>query len=235
MDKKHIVQFSGGKDSTALLLMMLEKGMKVDEVIFSDTGKEFPGLYRHIEQVEAYTGLTVTRLKAPRSFDYYFTEHIRKRGKYAGQAGYGWPSMTRRWCTRELKITPTANYLKGKGEYISYLGIAADEPDRHARIKKNERHPLYDWGVTEADALQYCYDRGFTWDGLYDLFPRVSCYLCPMQRISGWRTLRKHFPDLYADALKLDEQSGYKMTVRHSLRDLEDRFKKEDESDAQAE
>ena len=32
---KHIVQFSGGKDSTAMLLMMLERGMQVDEIIFS--------------------------------------------------------------------------------------------------------------------------------------------------------------------------------------------------------
>ena len=38
---KHIVSFSGGKDSTAMLLMMLEKGMKVDYIVFVDTGKEF--------------------------------------------------------------------------------------------------------------------------------------------------------------------------------------------------
>lgn len=32
--KKSIVSFSGGKDSTALLLMMLERGMKVDYILF---------------------------------------------------------------------------------------------------------------------------------------------------------------------------------------------------------
>lgn len=42
---KHIVQFSGGKDSTCMLLMMLEHNMPVDEIIFCDTGKEFPGMY----------------------------------------------------------------------------------------------------------------------------------------------------------------------------------------------
>ena len=51
---KHIVQFSGGKDSTAMLLMMLEKGMPVDEIIFCDTGKEFPAMYDHIEKVHTY-------------------------------------------------------------------------------------------------------------------------------------------------------------------------------------
>ena len=49
-----IVQFSGGKDSTCLLLMMLEKGMQVDEIICCDTGKEFPQMYDHIKKVDQY-------------------------------------------------------------------------------------------------------------------------------------------------------------------------------------
>ena len=53
---KHIVQLSGGKDSTAMLLMMLEKGMPVDEIIFCDTGMEFPAMYEHLQRVEQYTG-----------------------------------------------------------------------------------------------------------------------------------------------------------------------------------
>ena len=53
---EHIVQFSGGKDSTAMLLMMLEKNMPIDEIIFCDTGKEFPQMYEHIEKVQKYIG-----------------------------------------------------------------------------------------------------------------------------------------------------------------------------------
>ena len=82
---KNIVQFSGGKDSTAMLLMMLEKGMPVDEIIFCDTGKEFPEMYEHIRKVEEYTGRPITRLKAPKSFDYYFCQHIKTKGKNQGQ------------------------------------------------------------------------------------------------------------------------------------------------------
>ena len=36
---KHIINFSGGKDSTALLFMMIEKSMRVDEVIYCNTGR----------------------------------------------------------------------------------------------------------------------------------------------------------------------------------------------------
>ena len=51
---KHIVSFSGGKDSTAMLLRMLEENMQVDEIIYCDTYKEFPQMYKHIEKIKKY-------------------------------------------------------------------------------------------------------------------------------------------------------------------------------------
>lgn len=33
----NIVSFSGGKDSTAMLLLMFERGIPVDRIIFADT------------------------------------------------------------------------------------------------------------------------------------------------------------------------------------------------------
>lgn len=42
----HIVSFSGGKDSTAMLLHMMELGMQIDIVLYCDTWMEFPAMYR---------------------------------------------------------------------------------------------------------------------------------------------------------------------------------------------
>ena len=50
-NKKVIVSFSGGKDSTCMLLMMLEKGMQVDYILFCDTGLEFPQMYDHVKRL----------------------------------------------------------------------------------------------------------------------------------------------------------------------------------------
>ena len=86
---KHIVQFSGGKDSTCMLLMMLEKGMPVDDVIFCDTGMEFPQMYEHIDKVEKYIGRKITRLKAEHSFEWYMFEKPRTKGKWQDIRGYG--------------------------------------------------------------------------------------------------------------------------------------------------
>jgi len=39
---KHIVAFSGGKDSTAMLLRMIELKKPIDVILFADTGLEYP-------------------------------------------------------------------------------------------------------------------------------------------------------------------------------------------------
>ena len=67
---KHIVSFSGGKDSTAMLLKMLENNMQIDDIIFCDTGKEFPQMYEHIRKVKDYIKRPITILKSEKSFDY---------------------------------------------------------------------------------------------------------------------------------------------------------------------
>ena len=54
---KHIVSWSGGKDSTAMLLRMLELNYKIDEIIFVDIrfdeniGGELPEMYKYIELI----------------------------------------------------------------------------------------------------------------------------------------------------------------------------------------
>ena len=54
--EKYIVSLSGGKDSTAMLLRLLEENRPVDLILYCDTGLEFPQMYDHLNQLEAYTG-----------------------------------------------------------------------------------------------------------------------------------------------------------------------------------
>lgn len=100
-------------------------------------------------------------------------------------------------------ITKEVNRLKGELGAIHYVGIAADEAWRC----KNERYPLVEWGITEAQALQACYDRGFDFGGLYEIYHRASCWCCPFQRIDELRKLRKHHPELWEKLLELDRRA----------------------------
>lgn len=65
----HVVSCSFGKDSTAMLLKMLELGMQVDVVLFCDTGLDFPEIEEHIRKVEQNTGITATRVRSEYSYE----------------------------------------------------------------------------------------------------------------------------------------------------------------------
>lgn len=70
-----IVSFSGGKDSTAMLLRLLEEKWPVDMILFVDTGLEFPAMYDHIDKVEQYIGRPITRIKAEHDFEITSATH----------------------------------------------------------------------------------------------------------------------------------------------------------------
>ena len=81
---KNIVSFSGGKDSTAMLLMMVEHRIPIDEIVFCDTEKEFPQMYDHIQKVQEYIGREITILRELGKFDYLMFDHVKTRGNNKG-------------------------------------------------------------------------------------------------------------------------------------------------------
>lgn len=239
----HVVSFSGGKDSTAMLLGMIERDMPIDYILFCDTGLEFSAMYEHIDKVEKYIGREIIRIKADESFEYLLLEKPIKRKEgttFKGQdisntIGYGWANAHARWCTRALKKDMTDKWKRSynrKYNLFFYIGLAADETARLERKnnqQSNQYHPLVDWNMTEADCLQYCYNKGFDWGGLYEYFNRVSCWCCPLQSLAELRQLYHHFPDLWERLKDLDNKCWNTFRFDSSVEQLEIRFNLEDE------
>ena len=245
MDKPdlHVVSFSGGKDSTAMLLRMIAEGKQVDIILFCDTGLEFPQMYDHLQKVEKYIGRKITVVKNESSFEYLFAHKPIQRKpdsklalRYGEQrVGYGWAGPKLRWCTQLLKDQPREKYLRSlrdRYNVIEYIGLAADETmrlNRKCNQRSGIRLPLVEWNMTEADCLRYCYERGFDWGGLYTVMKRVSCWCCPMQGLSELRVLRERFPELWAQLRRWDGMTWRKFRPDYSVRELEIRFDLEDE------
>lgn len=227
MSEKHIVSFSGGKDSTAMLLKLLEENRPIDEIIYCDTGKEFPQMYEHIEKVKKYIkekyNKEITILKAKKSFDYYMFDHIKKKGKNKGSKGYGWATMGIRWCTTLMKNYVIDSYLKKYKEniIIQYVGIAYDEQKRI----KDKKYPLVEYKMTEKDCLKYCYSKGFDWGGLYEHFDRLSCWCCPLKNLKELEILYKNYPQLWKQLKEMDKKSYNNFRTDYSLEELEEKFK----------
>jgi len=134
-----IVGFSGGKDSTIVLQLVVEmllelppskRGRQV-HVLSNDTLVESPILQTFIDKVldqvrVAGEGLNLplTVVKTTPSPDHTFWVNL---------IGRGYPAPTRlfRWCTDRMKIRPTSHYIKTRiseaGQAILLLGVRRDE------------------------------------------------------------------------------------------------------------
>ena len=74
---EHVLSISGGKDSTALFLLAVERGMPFTPV-FADTQHEHPHVYEAIDRLESRFGIPIRRVVADFSADME-----RKRGYIA--------------------------------------------------------------------------------------------------------------------------------------------------------
>ena len=219
------VSFSGGKDSTAMLLMLLERDVKIDLVVNITSTWEFPQIVEHVERVKKDTQNSVGKwIIANAPFDYYLIHHkTQPTAKHPeGRIGYGWAGPRCRWCTsiktslldRIVKVELLQLGSVNAIPYTWFVGIAADEPKR---IKEDPhiRYPLYEWGVTEKEALQYCYDNGYDFGGLYQHFDRVSCFCCPLQSMKDLWKLRHYYPELWEKLVEKDSQQTGTVTYRN--------------------
>lgn len=124
--------------------------------------------------------------------------------------------------------------LNNKYDVIEYVGIAVDEQYRLIRENNiGHKHPLVDWGWTELDALKYCYNKGFDWEGLYEIFDRVSCWCCPLQSMKDLKQLWKHFPDLWDKLSEMDKLTWRKFRADYSVEELTARFELEEKFEAE--
>ena len=232
---KHLVSLSGGKDSTAMLIRMLELGYQVDDIVFVDVrfnskrGGELPEMYEYLDKIENYIGRKITRIRSEWTFEDHFFR-VYQHGKRKGNI-YGFPFVLGAWCNDRLKLKPIEDYKKQYGkDYTFYVGIAADEPKRLAKMTENERSLLAEWGWTEQDCLDYLESKGLA-NPLYKKFKRTGCWFCPKQRLDSLRIIRKDYPDLWAELLRLDKYSPVSFKPKYTVQQLDEKFEREEQKD----
>lgn len=233
---KNIISLSGGKDSTAMLLMMLERGIPVHKILFADVGEmaEFEEMYAYIKRVEAYTGLKVTTVRSEKytARSIFFGSFT--RGKRVGEMR-GFPPTVGQACSyrRDLKVLPL-RAAEGVGNNV-YIGIAADESHRsrcaeYTKGKNNYCFPLVDWGITEAECMEFLKKRGL-YNSLYDHFDRIGCWWCPKQPLRSLRSLWKYYPDKWAQLRELEAIQDRPFKHGYPAWELEPRFIAEQEAE----
>jgi 3'-phosphoadenosine 5'-phosphosulfate sulfotransferase (PAPS reductase)/FAD synthetase len=236
-----LICFSGGKDSCAMFLRMIELddpiNYPITRICFADTNFEFPELYAYIDRIQKYLDLTypekgfvIEKLQADTTWDDWFYGEI-TRGNLVGKTR-GAPLVTLPcWWSREAKVKPLEKAAKEINATYQFIGIAADETNRVSKDPKKIRYPLVEWGWTEQDCMAYLDHLGLG-NILYDDFNRLGCFHCIKQKESNFHTLwaKPEYKELWEKAKFYSDENkrltGRTWTASHDLDSLEKMFEK---------
>lgn len=139
-----IIGFSGGKDSTLVLHLVVESLLELPAsqrtravyVVANDTLVESPIVQSYVNRTLAFLDEALRDLRLP--ITVVKTSPATAQTFWVNLIGRGYPSPTRffRWCTDRMKIRPTTEYIRSKvdenGEVILLLGVRRTESSARA-------------------------------------------------------------------------------------------------------
>ncbi len=200
---KHVVALSGGKDSTAMALRLVETEPRDYTFVCTPTGNEPASMFAHWRKLGELLGKPLVPLVGET-----LVGLIKKQNAL--------PNWRQRWCTRMLKLEPYAEWLGKQGDVTSYVGIRFDEPEREGGDYLDipgvvMDFPLRRWEWGLADVLGYLAQRGV------DIPIRTDCLLCFYQRLIEWYECWRDNREAWDEGERMEAFTGH--TFRSPGRD----------------
>lgn len=169
----NVVLWSGGKDSTATIILAHELGIKIDLIIMSlvwfdkkrriyaENAEHLKWVFQYAKPMFEKWGYKVEFVSSEKDYLYYFY-FIREKSKYPENIGkyYGFPFGG--FCRiQRLKVEPCEQKLrelKKQNNVTEYVGICFDEEKRIEKMEKRaeQRSILAEQQKTQADAKELC-------------------------------------------------------------------------------
>ena len=231
---EHVLSLSYGKDSMACFGACDLLGWPIDRVVTAEVWAtdtipaDLPPMMEFKAKadkiIKARWGIEVEHIRHKMSYEEMFYRPICRGPKEGVTKGWPLTSNSRAWC-KHLKVM---NRLSLAGS-VSYVGIAADEPNRFHNLSDAKRSPLVEAGWTEADCWQWCEENDLL-SPIYTTSSRGGCWFCHNQSVDQLRLLRKTYPELWSLMLKWDKDSPVTFKPDgHTVHDYDRRFAAEDE------
>ncbi len=195
---EHVVSVSGGKDSTALYLLAIERGRPFTAV-FADTGNEHEWTYDYVRELPGKTGGPEIRwVKSDFSREVnakreYVAKHWAADGVPQARVDEAlallhptgnpfvdlcmtktrFPSSMVRFCTEELKIAPMFHQvqrplLDAGCALISWQGVRAQESFARSTLPKWQRIDPVPYSESKAVKAAYAAARAYAYRPLID-------------------------------------------------------------------
>lgn len=185
------VSYSGGKDSLATLLLVLDAGVE-PKLIFVDTGLEFDQTKENVQKVAEKYSLELVVESAGDSF-------------WKNLEVFGIPAKDFRWCCKTCKLGPATRLIQKNfpNGVLSFIGQRAYESEQRARKGMVWRNPwtpnqlaaspIQKW--TALHVWLYLFSKNASVNPLYmQGLERIGCYMCPATDLAELRRVREISP-----------------------------------------
>lgn len=224
----HILSWSGGKDSTASIILAHENKEPLDVIVFvevmfdieNNISGENPRHIKFIKEVatplfESW-GYKVVILRANTDYLKFFNRIIENPRKHKEHLGlkHGFPLFGLCGIKRDLKIKPITEFYKTIDEPITqYVGICANETRRLESMHRdnNKISLLEKYGYTDEMARQLCKDYDLLSPG-YELSNRGGCWMCFNSKLDEMREIKELYPDAWKKFVSLEKENNVAYT-----------------------
>ncbi len=218
-----IVNYGGGKNSTALLIEAVRRNERPDLILFADTGGEKPETYQHNARFGAwlvargFPEITTVRAALPDGA-------TTLEGECAINGTLPSKAFGQSRCSSKWKIRPQEAFLRSRadvqelwasgGRLECWVGFHADEQSRIDRQRHYDtldqryyhRHPLAEWDMGEAECLAVIAASGL------GAVPKSACFFCPSSKKHEIRALGRKHPDLLDRAIEMERRARPRLT-----------------------
>lgn len=207
------LSWSGGKDSSASIILAYEQGIHLDGVIFSEVmfdhsrnisgenPKHINWVYETAIPIIENLGYHVIIVRDKEDYISLFNHRLEK-SKFAERIGKksGFPIAGMCAINDRLKMRPLREFFKSIGECEQVVGIALDETERleSLKTKKNRWSILEREGVIETDTYSICKIYNLL-SPTYEREDRNGCWFCPNCSIKEFASFKKEYPELWSE------------------------------------
>lgn len=216
---RFITSWSGGKDSTASIILEHIHGLPPSDIIFSevmfDKKRGISGeLPEHIDFVKNKAipkfeswGRNVKILHSENDYVTLFNKKI-IRSKHSERIGKirAFPLGGMCYVNRDMKSKAIRKFLSllKDQEYMQYIGIAIDEPERLERMhnRKGQVSLLEKFGYTEEMSYKLCKEYDLL-SPIYKNSGRGGCWFCPNAKVKEMAYTKVHYPEMWEELAKL--------------------------------
>ena len=231
-----VINFSGGKDSSIMLFRLCTTMPDAEKhIVWADTGWEHKGTE---EWCRALIKIICTAarhkllpLNVVRSSTKDFFSMVRGRGKF--------PSPQQRQCTSDLKRGPIQKWIRNNvtsNQVINCMGLRAAESSARAKqpqrkINKtlsNGKRTVIDWlpiqDLSDKEVYGGLEDASIPLHPVYQYLSRFSCQVCIFAGPRELATIEQHNPEAIAKISAVEEEIGFTLGFKGSVRELIDEY-----------